>query len=468
MLKFLSIRHLTAFAALVAIVLISACGPESNRTQRIENLAFSTDTVHFDTVFTSTGSATEVFKIYNRGNETVEISSVMLGSGKQSKYRVNLDGIPGSDFKDVEILPGDSLYCFVEVTIDPNDNLNPFVVKDSIIFQSPDAMMDIKLSAWGQNAIFHNKEIIVENSIWTNDKPHILVGEVFIAGGASLTVEKGTQIYGDAFSRLNIWTGSSIRVDGTTDEPVVFTGHRREVAYENEPGQWIGIRIAPRSVNNIIRNAVIKNGFIGLEIDSMLPTKERNVFLENVEIKNMSIICLIGYTANFQAVNCAFLNSCGYSVAMQYGGISDLAYCTIGNYQRGCTRTSGSVFLSNENFLDATQFEYVNDLDASFINCIIYGSQEEEIDFNTSGQGKFDLAVNHCLLRTQHESFKSIETNIINRNPNFVNTGNINYELDTLSPAIGKALPIDNIQSDLQGKIRDPLNPDMGAYERDE
>ena len=58
-------------------------------------LTFSVDTVLFDTVFTTIGSATRQFKIYNPSNNEVNISSIMLAGGQQSKYRINVDGIPG-------------------------------------------------------------------------------------------------------------------------------------------------------------------------------------------------------------------------------------------------------------------------------------------------------------------------------------------------------------------------------------
>ena len=55
-------------------------------------LEFSVDTVLFDTVFTSIGSTTKNFKIYNRSNRPVVIYEVQLAGGSNSTYRFNLDG----------------------------------------------------------------------------------------------------------------------------------------------------------------------------------------------------------------------------------------------------------------------------------------------------------------------------------------------------------------------------------------
>jgi hypothetical protein len=41
-------------------------------------LSFSTDTLKFDTVFTSLGSVTRSFKIYNTNNKRVKINQIKL------------------------------------------------------------------------------------------------------------------------------------------------------------------------------------------------------------------------------------------------------------------------------------------------------------------------------------------------------------------------------------------------------
>jgi len=74
-------------------------------------LTFSVDTVLFDTVFTTIGSATRQFKIYNPSNNEVNISSIMLAGGQQSKYRINVDGVAGIAFSNISIPGKDSLFC---------------------------------------------------------------------------------------------------------------------------------------------------------------------------------------------------------------------------------------------------------------------------------------------------------------------------------------------------------------------
>ncbi len=70
-------------------------------------LEFTTDTVMFDTVFTTIGSTTHNFRVHNTNNKTIVISSISLAGGTSSKFRLNIDGEPGTFWNDVEIPAGD-------------------------------------------------------------------------------------------------------------------------------------------------------------------------------------------------------------------------------------------------------------------------------------------------------------------------------------------------------------------------
>ncbi|MFT4772700.1 MAG: hypothetical protein ACI9D1_002739, partial [Cryomorphaceae bacterium] len=99
-------------------VLVTGCKKEEFNTSPDFRLAFSTDTVSFDTVFQSIGSATRLLKVYNRTDEFVVIDriSVIDSCDRYDPFRVNVDGISGSTVRDIEIGPNDSIFIFVEVT----------------------------------------------------------------------------------------------------------------------------------------------------------------------------------------------------------------------------------------------------------------------------------------------------------------------------------------------------------------
>ena len=65
------------FSLLIIITgVISSC-KKSNFLSK-GNLSFSVDTVVFDTVFTTIGSTTQQFKIYNKEKKTVNIEEIEL------------------------------------------------------------------------------------------------------------------------------------------------------------------------------------------------------------------------------------------------------------------------------------------------------------------------------------------------------------------------------------------------------
>ena len=150
-------------------------------------LSFSADTIVFDTVFTSLGSATHQLKIYNKNGDDLKISSVKLSGGEASSFRLNLDGEMSTEFYDKVIPAGDSLFSFLRVTINPNDLNTPFVVEDELEFITNGNTQTIKLLAWGQNANYIigdkvtgaiiGKYTIVADSlqttVWTSERPYM-------------------------------------------------------------------------------------------------------------------------------------------------------------------------------------------------------------------------------------------------------------------------------------------------------
>ena len=156
-------------------------------------VAFSTDTVTFDTVFTTIGSSTRYLMIYNNNEENLKISSIRLEGGNQSQFSINVDGQSGYDFSDLEIYAKDSIYVFVRVTVNPNDLNTPFFVEDRIIFETNQNEQIVSLTAYGQNAnyIIADQEIkgfpkfkIIADSLqevhWTAEKPYVIYGYALI------------------------------------------------------------------------------------------------------------------------------------------------------------------------------------------------------------------------------------------------------------------------------------------------
>ncbi|MEZ4738173.1 MAG: hypothetical protein R2818_02190 [Flavobacteriales bacterium] len=142
------------FVAFVALVL-SACRKDEKFSDASGlSLDFSTDTVLFDTIFTTVPfSVTKRFTVHNRNAQAVRVN-VALEGGTPSPYRINVDGASGTTFSDVEIRGGDSIFVFVEASLDQNNTNNPFVIEDHILFNTNGTQQSVLLVAWGQDAHF--------------------------------------------------------------------------------------------------------------------------------------------------------------------------------------------------------------------------------------------------------------------------------------------------------------------------
>lgn len=460
----------------------------------LPSITVSKDTVLFDTVFTQMGSATRRFMIRNNTTQTINLSRVYIPSLNSSNFRFNVNGYVGPDVKDVEIEGKDSLYVFVEVTLDPNGGVTPLIVEDSIVIEYEGKNVKSDLIAFGQDAnyiyptdtlFFSDGSIlpysyITCNTTWTSTKPYVIVGWAVIDSTCSLTINQGTQVHMYSNSSLWAYTGSTIRVLGEANNPVVFQGTRLEYQFRNRPGQWDRILINQGSTNNIIRHAVIKNGAIGLQLTDSRGlstgdfTSPKFVSLENVEIRNMSALGIFSRGYNFSAYNMLVTNCGQYATAITAGGVVRIHHSTIANYWNSSTRNFPAMFFSNYFLLSTLS---THDLDLEVNNSIVYGSTLSELEFDSVNTALFKYKISNSLIRIDTDiptTNAARWVNIVkNQDPKFTSTFDGDFTLKTGSPAIniGDAVLVNTfigkLLFDLNNRNRlETSNPDAGAYEK--
>ena len=170
--KFSNFQIIFVFVILTG-TLFSSC--RKDKINSSAGLSLSADTLTFDTLFTSIGSTTKFFTIRNTQKEAIKISNIKLAGGTTSSYRINVDGDAGINFNDIEIPAKDSIYVFVEVTVDPNTTALPFIIEDSIQFLTNGILQQVQLNAYGQNAHFFNADSIETNTVWNDDLPYVIL-----------------------------------------------------------------------------------------------------------------------------------------------------------------------------------------------------------------------------------------------------------------------------------------------------
>lgn len=479
------IQRKTSPLIITLVFLIIALGISCKKEDAIttdpsDRLSFSTDSIVFDTVFATVGSITKQLKIYNKNNKAIKISSIVLDGGLSSSYRINIDGTPAVSLTDIEVPAEDSLYIFIKVTVDPNDDSSPFVVSDQIIFETNGNTQDVDLVAWGQNAYYIVADTRIpglppfkivahefSDTTWENQKPFLIYGYAVVDSNAILRIQAGAKIHFHNNSGLWIYKGGALKVEGTLEEQVVFQGDRLDMDYRDIPGQWDRIWINEGSVNNEINYAIIRNGFIGIQAETLQEQMGNQLIITNTIIENMTGMGLFSRFYNITASN-TVINNCGnYGVALTLGGLYDFRQCTFGNYWNRSIRHTPNLFLNNY-YVDNQNNPQVFDMQAYFGNCINYGRNNEEFEIDKNDGAMFDYQFDHSLLKTQLDI--SNPDNYINclknEDPLFAEPLQFDFQLDTLSPAIDKGKPeiAVEIPTDILSHDR-TASPDLGAYE---
>ncbi len=452
------------FIAFATLIFFTSCRKNIFDNNPSLQLTFSTDTLAFDTVFTQLGSATRLFKVFNENNNGLR-TNVRLAGGDASNFRINVDGSSGNLLSDVEIYGNDSMYVFVEVTVDPNGLNTPLIITDSVIFETNGNIQRVILSAWGQDAFYYSGMRVCDETWFNNDgKPYVIFNSMLVDSSCTLTIQEGVKVYLSPNSRL--FVNGTLKINGTAENPVVMQGVRLEKFYENLPGQWEGIHLLRGSTNNEINGAELKNSVVGVRIDSLPVNLQPNLRLKNTKIYNTLSSGILALTAVVFAENCLIFNNGEFSVQLELGGLYDFNHCTFANYG-SVTINHQKPVLRMSNYLEASGVLLLSELDATFTNCVVYGSLEEEVEidpYEDDPSLQFKYILDHCLLRTKRlETDTGFVTVILNQDPRFVEREKDNFNLKEDSPCRG-AGKTTTVTTDLNGNSRSNP-PDIGAYE---
>ena len=457
---------------LLGIIAFSACRKDNLLDDKSAKLEFSSDTVFFDTVFTSVGSITERIKLYNRNDKPVEIDRVWLKNGTASNFKLNVDGIQGRNVENVRIEANDSIFVFIEVTVDPNGGTTPLVIEDQLMTSLNGNEQSIDLVAWGQDAYFWPSfafQFPGDSIALFTDKPHVFYGYSLVDSLTTLIIPEGAQIHFHSGSGLIVGNEASLKIRGSKDRPVLIQGDRLEDFFKDAPGQWDQIVLTQTSKNNEVNHAIIKNGSIGLSVGFTLdPTIEDHpsMKIRNSQILNMSYIGLIGIDGSIDAKNTVIANCGDHTVALVLGGDYNFEHCTFANYWDNNPRSKAILLLSNfSKSSDGTIFK--RDLNARFANSILHGALDSEFQREREKGVDFNYVFDQMIMKLDTESVENINhfEGIIENPENqlFENPAESDYSLREGSGAIDAGKQI-GITLDLLGNLRDN-NPDLGAYE---
>ena len=507
-------RYIYGFVLIFTILLWSSCRNDFESVPSSGNLEFSQDTIFLDTIFTNVGSSTRTLKVYNRSSEDINIPNIQLSGGESSSYRLNVDGIPGKIFQDINILANDSIFVFIETTIDIDNFPNPdnsYLYEDRIVFDSGTNTQDVNLITLVKDAVFlfpeqssdgtvetlnlgtEDEPILIEgfylndNQLnFTNEKPYVIYGYAAVAPNKTLTVEPGARIHFHRDSGILVANTASMKSIGLVssdpelmENQIIFEGDRLEPSFADVPGQWGTIWLTAGSTNHEFSYTTIKNSIVGILMDSN--DGDRTLSLKNVEIYNTSNVGLLARTGDIYGENLIINNSGQSSLSCSLGGKYNFIHSTFVNYWTNNFRIFPAVSIDNVLQIGENEFITSDLIEANFINCIVYGNEARELIFTQSQEAAFNFNFKNSLIRFDDPNGnfeddlnydflnESLYLNIVrNQNPSFLNTtlNDFNIETDVSgADGIGDVAEALTVPFDGNGTSRNVSAPDAGAYE---
>lgn len=465
--------HRSFFFILLGFVLsLSACIDEDFSTSPQHSVFLSTDTVSFDTIFSTIGSTTQQVMVYNRNKVNLRIGEIKLCGESNSPFRLNVDGrtTANNRFTDVEIRANDSLYMFVEVTVDPTNSNMPLLIRDSVQLQVNGNIKKLQLQAYGQDVVIFKNKTIVNDTLLTKTKPYLIYGSLVVDTMKTLEIEAGSTLYFHDKGKLKV--KGNLKAKGTILQPIVFRGDRFGVMpegtpYDNLSNQWTGIELTWTKAEHEITYVVLRNANTGLKISGK-ESEQPKLTINNCRIYNFRKTGIDAKNAEVTIANSEIAN-CGSYCLYLLGGTYSVIHSTIANYYKESSRFTPSVLLKN--YLETTNYPLHK---ADFKNCVIHGANTNELILDkslTETSIAFNYLFKNCLIKRPELNDVLFESTIWSKNTDsvFVSIKKpYNFMLYKNSPAIDKAdvvissaYPTDILNN---SRLNDSA-PDIGAYE---
>ena len=468
-------KHLRLLTYLLLLFLwpmfLAACREEL-ATSPSDQPTLSVDTLHMGLLLTDNSSPTYQVKLFNRCGAELRLTSIALRNAAVSGFRMNVDGMNGTEFTNSDLLriaSGDSMFIFVEATFAGRGTLATTQHNDYIDVTCNGRTQTIVLDAESKDVIKLRGMVLANDATWARGTEVQIYDSLVIPRGVTLTLADSTTFY--LHDKAEILVRGTLRCEGTLANPVTLRGDRTDwmfdnLPYDNLPSQWGALRI-DTSANATFLHTDIHGLADGIVIDSMA-----NVTFDACRLKNSDGNLVTSRMARLTLRNCEMSNAAGALLDI-YGGWNEVTHCTLANYNFAAVVTRRALCLNswNENGEQAMPLH-----ECVIRNTLIHGrwnnpdiSYPSEVGVANGTVSNF--LFDHCLLLANGEDDPNFLNNIWGEDPLFSLIDVENYTFDFHvkegSPAIGagSADGAAICPTDLDGKTRAADAPTIGCYE---
>ena len=460
------LKTIFAICGLILVMGLSSCIEDDISTNVNDQPTFSTDTLNMGPIFTEAGTPTHSFTVYNRHDKVMNISSIKMRDDAEGMFRLNVDGVSGKEFQNMEIRPNDSIYVFVEATLKANNSDAPIVVERHLDFVVQGVTSTVVITAEGQDVERKHGVIIENDTRFTANKPYQIFDSLVVKEGATLTLDPGVTLYFHNNATLRV--DGTLVSNGTAEQPVNMTGDRidnvvNDLSFDLMAGQWAGLEFTSTSRNNYLTNTSIRNTVWGVFVDSVGVQENPALTLINCQLRNSQEYSLAAIHSDIKAVGCEITDAAA-GVMFLRGGNHIFNHCTFANYYLFSAIGGAAIQLDHIN-AECDDLSGLPYMTADFTNSIIYGNGTELSHGDLTGT---TITLRYCLLKSEGVDDDNFICCLWGQDPLYYTVRNeyiFDYRLKNESPAIGVAYPeytLPEAKFDRYGLPRG-AQPDLGA-----
>ena len=466
--------------ALGISILCSCDDGDSFTTSPNNALSFSSDTIKFDTVFSTVPSSTRSFWVYNKSGDGLRCSSVRLEGGNQSGFRVNVDGAylssqEGYRVNDIEVRDKDSIRVYVELTSATTNKSVPVELNDNLVFNLESGRQQkVALNAWSWDALQLRNCTISKDSTLSGTTPIIVYGKLQVDEGATLTIVPGTTLYFHDGAGIDL--KGRIVCNGTPGANITLRGDRLDrmfdyLPYDRVSGQWNGIHIAESSYDNEISFTDLHGSFDGIVVDSS------DVARNTLSIYNSTVHNCQGYGVSIvnskATISDSQLSNTLYNCLAVEGGDVSVRNTTIAQFYPFDSSRGYALYISG-NTHPLVSFDCKNSLVTGYSNV-----EMKDVEPSEDSGNAYNYSFSNCILRMAEVGeekashfvdivYEDVKDTVKYGRNHFVKVDGdmqlYDFRLRKESAAVDTANPATATSSDRCGNKRDD-KPDIGAFE---
>ena len=390
---------------LLTLLAVACSDYESFSDNPDYRLAFSHDTIAFDTLISTIPSSTKTLYAFNNNGNGMRINTIQLENGAASHFRVNVDGInlgeqTGFQTSDIEIRKGDSIRVFVELTSRTTYQTTPKEIEDNLIFTLESGKQQVvNLNAWSWDADLVQEMQISRDSLIDNagKRPLVIYRGITVDSLATLTIAPGSIIYFHDDAGIEVKGRLVCKGDSTNN--VVLRGDRLDnmfdyLPYDLVPGRWKGIHFSASSYDNIIDFTDIHSGYDGIVCDSS-DVNRLKLTLTASTIHNCKGYGVSTSHAKVVIENCQISNTLADCVAVMGGDVS-LLHCTLAQFYPFDAQRGAALRFSNgdgTNVWPLVNLSVRNSIVTGYADDVIMGTKADST-------AAFNYSFAYSLLRT--------------------------------------------------------------------